>query len=127
MKILADENCESEIVEGLRVRGHDVITIAELAPSLDDLNIFAMAQREGRLLLTSDHDFGVIAEHAKLRPPVVVLMRLERVSPPKRAQITLRALDEIGEDAADRFIVVEPHQIRSRQYEPERGKDALDP
>ena len=118
MKILADENCESEILTGLRARGHDVVTIGELAPSIDDLSIFAMAQRDGRLLLTSDHDFGVIAEHAGLRPPAVVLMRLERVSPPRRAQIVLRAFDEIAEGIADKFIVIEPSQIRTRVYEP---------
>jgi predicted nuclease of predicted toxin-antitoxin system len=99
-------------------RGHDVITVSELAPSIDDPSIFAMTQREGRPLLTSDQDFGLIAEPAELRPPVVVLMRLERISPPKRAEIALRAVDEIADGVVDRFIVIEPHQIRSRVYEP---------
>jgi predicted nuclease of predicted toxin-antitoxin system len=126
MKILADENCELEIVVGLRALGHDVVTIAELAPSLDDPSIFAMAQREGRLLLTNDQDFGVIAEHARLRPPAVVLLRLERVSPPKRVQIAPRAFDEIDEGVSGTFFVVEPHQIRSRLYEPKGVANALD-
>ncbi len=84
-----------------------------------------MAQEGGRLLLTSDQDFGVIAEHAMLRPPAVVLMRLERVSPLNRVQIVLRAFDEIDEGSFDRFIVIEPHQIRSRLYEPR--SEVLDP
>ena len=121
MKILADENCDIAIVLGLRARGHDVVTIAELAPSIDDASVFVMAQKDGRFLLTSDQDFGVIAERARLRPPAVVLMRLERVLPSNRAQIVLRAFDEIDEGSFDRFIVIEPHQIRSRLYEPRGG------
>jgi predicted nuclease of predicted toxin-antitoxin system len=118
MKILADENCETELVAGLRDRGHDVITIAELAPSIDDEVIYAIAQKEARVLLTSDQDFGLIAEHARVRPPAVALMRLERVSPPRRLQIVLDAIDDLSETRTGTFIVIEPHQVRSRCYEP---------
>lgn len=118
MKILADENCETELIASLRMRGHDVVTIMELAPSIDDEVIYAIAQREGRVLLTSDQDFGLIAEHARMRPPAVALMRLERVSPPRRVQIVLDAIDDLSEIRTDTFIVIEPYQVRSRYYEP---------
>jgi predicted nuclease of predicted toxin-antitoxin system len=118
MKVLADENCELELVDRLRTRGYDVVTIAELAPSIDDESIFAIAQSDGRVLLTSDQDFGLIAEHARVRPPAVALMRLERVSPPRRVQIVLDALDSLSGASTGVFIVIEPHQVRSRQYEP---------
>lgn len=118
MKILADENCEVAIVAELRARGHDIVTIVKLAPSTDDESIFALAQKEGRVLLTSDQDFGLIAEHASVRPPTVALMRLERISPPKRVQIVSDAIDSLGETRTNSFIVIEPHQVRSRNYEP---------
>ncbi|HEX4534309.1 MAG TPA: DUF5615 family PIN-like protein [Rhizomicrobium sp.] len=117
MKIVADENCEAEIVTGLRKLGHDVASITELAPGMNDEEIFAWAHREGRVLLTSDHDFGLIAEHARLRPAAVILMRLERVSSPSRVRIALEAITALGESVSQQFFVVEPHQIRGRAYE----------
>lgn len=118
MKILADENCEREMVDGLRAAGYDVVTISEIAPSDDDASIFQFAQREGRVLLTNDQDFGVIAEHADLRPPAVALMRLERVSPPRRTELVLRAFAQLDEVLKNQFVVIEPHQTRVRVYQP---------
>jgi predicted nuclease of predicted toxin-antitoxin system len=65
MKILADENCEREMIDKLRALGHDVVTIVDIAPSTDDESVFQFAAREGRVLLTNDRDFGVIAERSE--------------------------------------------------------------
>jgi predicted nuclease of predicted toxin-antitoxin system len=118
MKILADENCEREMVDGLGRAGHDVVTILDLAPSMDDEAVFKLAGDEDRILLTNDHDFGLIAEHAMARPPAVILMRLDRLSFPRRMEILLQTLAELSNDVSDQFIVLEPHQIRARVYEP---------
>jgi predicted nuclease of predicted toxin-antitoxin system len=118
MKILADENCERKMVDDLRAAGHDVITILDMSPSVDDETVFTIARREGRLLLTNDHDFGVIAEHADVRPPAVVLMRLERLSLRRRTELVLRTFAELGDSFDSQFIVIEPHQVRTRVYEP---------
>jgi len=118
MKILADENCEREIVQGLRSAGHDVVTILDTAPSIGDERIFGLAQAEGRILLTNDLDFGLIAERAAHGPPAVVLMRLERLRLERRIEIVVRTFAEIGEGVGDQFIVIEPYQVRVRTYEP---------
>ena len=118
MKIIADENCERGIVHGLRAFGHDVTTILDLLPSIDDESVFALAQSESRILLTNDHDFGMIAERAIRRPPAVVLMRLERLSLQRRVEIVVRTFTEMGEDVNNQFVVIEPHQVRARTYEP---------
>ena len=118
MKILADENCEREMVDRLRIAGHDVVTVLDMAPSIDDEMVFELAQQEGRVLLTNDHDFGVIAEHSEARPPAVILMRLERLSFHRRMEIVLHTFAELGDSLPGQFIVIEPHQLRSRYYEP---------
>jgi predicted nuclease of predicted toxin-antitoxin system len=118
MKVLADENCEREMIDGLRTAGHDVVTILDMSPSVDDETVFGLAQSQGRILLTNDHDFGVIAEHANVRPPAIVLMRLERLSLRRRIEAVLRTFAELEEDIMAQFIVLEPHQVRTRVYEP---------
>jgi predicted nuclease of predicted toxin-antitoxin system len=118
MKVLADENCEREMIDSLRLAGHDVETILDMSPGIDDEMVFGLAQSESRVLLTGDHDFGLIAERATARPPAVLLMRLERLSLRRRIEIVLHILAELGEGIASQFIVIEPHQVRSRIYEP---------
>ena len=118
MKILADENCEREMIAALRMAGHDVVTILDMAAGVDDGWVFEFAQNEGRVLLTNDRDFGVIAEHADVRPPAVILMRLERLGFRNRMEIILRRLAELGDGVDRQFVVIEPHQVRTRVYEP---------
>jgi predicted nuclease of predicted toxin-antitoxin system len=118
MKLLADENCEREMVDGLRMAGHDVITILDMMPSIDDATVFRLAQGEGRVLLTNDHDFGLIAERAEARPPVVILMRLDPLSLSRRIECVVQAVAELGDDLDRQFIVVEPHRVRTRTYDP---------
>ena len=118
MKLLADENCERKMIENLRAAGHDVVTILDMSPSIDDETVFKLARSEGRVLLTNDRDFGLIAERAANRPLAVLLMRLDPLSLGRRIDVVLRSLAELGDGLVGQFIVIEPHQIRSRIYEP---------
>jgi len=118
MKILADENCEREMIDALRLTGYDVVTILDTSPSVDDRMVFGRALTEGRVLLTSDRDFGVIAERSEMRPPAIILMRLERVGLRVRIGIVLSTLAGLGDDIDRQFVVIEPHQVRTRVYEP---------
>jgi len=58
MRWLADECVSAGLVAHLRTLGHDVSYVAELAPSEPDVTVMARAQRDARLLLTEDKDFG---------------------------------------------------------------------
>ncbi len=58
MRILADENVARDIVVWLRTGGHDVLFAAEVAPGTADIRWVEIAQREQRVILTSDKDFG---------------------------------------------------------------------
>ena len=118
MKILADENCERDMIDALRREGHDVLSILDLSPSIDDGEVFNLAHNEDRVLLTNDRDFGVIAERANARPPAVVMMRLDRLSLSRRTEIVLHTFSELNASIDRQFIVIEPHQVRTRVYEP---------
>jgi len=58
MKVLADESVEGRIVEFLRDQGHDVLYVTETAPGTPDPQVLEMANREQRILVTNDKDFG---------------------------------------------------------------------
>lgn len=56
MRALLDEMIPPAVAEQLRQRGHDVIAVTERADlrSLPDREIFALAQAEGRAIVTRD-------------------------------------------------------------------------
>ena len=53
MNFLADESVDQPIVEQLRADGHDVLAVAETAPSIPDDTVLAQANHRGDLLLTA--------------------------------------------------------------------------
>jgi predicted nuclease of predicted toxin-antitoxin system len=55
---LADECVHSDVVNALRVAGHDVLYAAESARQTADTILIDEAHSRGRILLTEDKDFG---------------------------------------------------------------------
>jgi len=45
-------------VHDLRRRGHDVVSVAEVAPAISDRQVLKMAETEGRIIITFDSDYG---------------------------------------------------------------------
>ena len=66
MRILANENFPADAVSALRDRGHDVAWIRTDSPGITDKDVLDRAQREDRILITFDKDFGELAFRLKL-------------------------------------------------------------
>jgi predicted nuclease of predicted toxin-antitoxin system len=65
VRLVADESCDFSIVLAIRAAGHDVVSIMETMPGVDDERVIAVATSDKRLLLTEDKDFGQLC----LLPP----------------------------------------------------------
>jgi predicted nuclease of predicted toxin-antitoxin system len=61
MRILANENVSSTVIQILRDHGHDVLSVKESLRGEKDPAILARAQAEERLVVTHDKDFGELA------------------------------------------------------------------
>lgn len=82
MRVLADENVPEPAVAALRAHGYDVVWMHEVAAGTPDLEVLARAQREQRVLVTLDKDFGELAfRHGAAAQCGVVLVRLTAISP----------------------------------------------
>ena len=69
-------------VEWLRKSGHDAIHLHEHGlDRLPDSDILVRAQKEERILLTSDLDFGYLLAISRAQLPSVVIFRLADMSP----------------------------------------------
>jgi predicted nuclease of predicted toxin-antitoxin system len=114
MKILANENFPRPAVEALRDRGHDILWARTEMPGIDDDAVLDRAQRENRLVLTMDKDFGELAFRWGLPSSCgVVLFGVAAHSP---QWITSRIVNVMGSRSewAESFAVVEEHRTRVR-------------
>lgn len=76
MKFLVDSAVSPEVAAGLRDLGHDAVHVSDygLGTSTDEA-ILARAQAEGRIVVTSDTDFGELLADSGASEPSVVLFR----------------------------------------------------
>ena len=77
MRWLIDECVDAALVVQLRESGHDVIYMTDVAPRATDAEVMSRANRENRLLLTEDKDFGDLVFRQAKTVPGVVLLRIE--------------------------------------------------
>ena len=122
MRIVANENVSSTVIRELRQRGHDVLSVKESMRGSSDEHVLAMAQRERRLILTHDKDFGELA--IRLGLPAdggVILLRLTGAD---RERDNRRAVEAIQgrTDWPGHFAAVTDDQVRMRPLPKGRGK-----
>lgn len=112
MRLLANENFPLDAVEALRAEGHDVAWIREDARGSNDEQVLARGQKEERILITFDKDFGELAFRSKLPASSgVILFRITMSSSQHLAQVAVQAIAS-RTDWAGHFSVVEDNRIR---------------
>src|SRR5262249_22724835 len=111
---LANENVTATVIEGLRQRGHDVLSVKESMRSEPDDVILARAQAEQRIVVTHDKDFGELAFRSHLPASGgVILFRLAGSDPDTDNRRILEAL-ESRTDWAGHFSIITDDRIRMR-------------
>jgi len=114
MRILADENVARDIVTWLRSSGHDVLFAAEIAPGAADIRWAELAEREQRVILTFDKDFGELVFRGGLTSHGVVLLRLDNLPVPAILARLQDVWSVVEANPARRFIVITEKGVRVR-------------
>ena len=111
---LADECVDAMLVARLRGAGHDAIYMAEVAKSTSDRDIIAWAQREARLLLTEDKDFGELVFRWRAALPGLVLLRIDPRQHELKWTRLKAAIDRYGQLLIGKYTVIEEGRFRAR-------------
>lgn len=115
MRFLSDENIGHGVIEPLRKLGFDVKSILEINPGLNDTNVLALANKENRILITSDKDFGELIYTRKLVHAGVILLRLKNNSSKHKLRV-LKSLFKISNEELEKsFTVVKDNTVRIRK------------
>lgn len=94
MKVLVDANLSPRVATALKGAGHDTVHVYEvgLAHASDD-EILAAAERDGRLVVSGDADFGMLLAIRRAAGPSFVLIRsADRLTPDEQGQLLVDVL-----------------------------------
>jgi predicted nuclease of predicted toxin-antitoxin system len=116
LKFHANENIEAEAVAFLRSSGHDVTYAAETQPRASDEEVLEHATVEGRILITSDKDFGELCFRRALPSCGVILLRGKDLSAEGRIRLLQRLLASDPPLKTAFFIVITDRGIRRRPF-----------
>jgi predicted nuclease of predicted toxin-antitoxin system len=112
MNFLADESCAGPVIQALREAGHDVVAISEVAAGVADDEVLDRAQREKRVLITEDRDFGELVYARGRSSSGVILVRFPSRARRVKPATVVEAVAKLGTRLQDSFTVVEPGRVR---------------
>jgi predicted nuclease of predicted toxin-antitoxin system len=115
VRFLLDQSTDARLGVYLRRLGHDATRIgAEYPAGLADLAVLAIAERERRILITDDRDFGELV--VRLEPPHAGIIYL-RLGSYAELSIKVARLNYVLTHYAthlDQLLVVTLHRVRIR-------------
>ena len=114
MKFLVDESAGWSIVRRLRSLGHDVASVEEDRPGVEDSEVCAWANREGRVIITNDKDFGRLVFQAKLPNQGVILLRLQDEMATNKVRVISDILAGYEDRLMNHFLVASESEVRIR-------------
>lgn len=117
MKLLIDNALSPIVANRLREAGHDAVHVRERnLQAASDAEILAVAEQEGRVIVSADTDFGTLLTLRSKRQPSFLLLRRQRdLGPSVTASLLIDTLPRITADLeSGAVVVVSDDRIRIR-------------
>ena len=112
MKILVDAHIGRLIVGFLEGLGHDVLRATTLPRKTPDAAILRMAVAEGRIVITSDKDFGELVFRLHEPAKGIILLRIDVRHETERLEVLARFWSRIERSVVGHFVVVTSKTVR---------------
>jgi predicted nuclease of predicted toxin-antitoxin system len=116
VKLLVDEALQRRVAELLDAAGHEAVHAIEVGlQGAKDLMILNRARDDGRVVVTTDTDFGTLLALSGHNAPSVILLRGIDDHSDARAAGVLAAISAVGKQLERGGVaVVEPGRVRIR-------------
>jgi len=116
MKFLIDNVLSPSIAKGLCEAGHDAVHIRDKGmQSASDEEVFELAAKENRVLVSADTDFGTLIALRQEKEPSIVIFRRSDKRPQTHLHLLLTNIEHIKNFLEKGSIVVfDETQIRVR-------------
>ena len=115
MRFLVEECSGPGVARWLADQEHDVSSVYDERPGIDDAAVIGWAHDEDRILVTNDKDFGERVYREGRDHCGVILLRLDDERTPNKIAALRDLLCHHGDRLEGRFVVVTEEQIRFAQ------------
>ena len=115
LKFLVDESSGKKLFIFLLDKGFDVKFVTEIMPQASDKDVLQFAEKEDRVLITNDKDFGELIFRLGRPSSGIVFLRLKKDSPQNRQKYVDNIIGHYGSQLRNNFIVVTDNQVRVRK------------
>jgi len=112
MRFLVDECTGKKLAKLLEKESHDVLFVGDVMPSASDDEVIRRAEKENRILITDDRDFGELVFRLGKPTKGVILLRTG-VNPEKRLKALVKLLRNY--EIAEKFVVLKEDSVRIRR------------
>jgi len=112
MRFLVDECTGPGVANWLREQGHEVFSVYDESPGLDDTLILTKAFHEKWILITNDSDFSVRVFRDRLPHVGVIYLRLANERTPNKIEVVRELLANHSDSLEGRFVVVTESKVR---------------
>ena len=114
LKFLADENIAPIVIKSLQEQGFNIVSVYEKKLSgTSDEKILGFAQKQNRIVLTHDKDFGNLIHQILQLHKGVILLRLRNQSPQNVILHLIPFLKKVKEEKIkNRLVIFQEGRVR---------------
>lgn len=118
MRLVADESVDFGIIEALRKKSFDVISISENNSGINDTEVIEIANTHKCLLITEDKDFGELTYRLKLNHNGILLIRLSDLTREDRIILASEIIEKYAHNFFNCFSVLTKQGLRIKSKPP---------
>lgn len=112
MKFLVDECVGTTVAQWLKQNNYDAVSIYDNMQGAPDDAVLVKAVSEGRILITSDKDFGEMIFKSKKHHCGVLLLRLADEKPANKIYVLTIVLQNYMQELMGNFVVATEKAVR---------------
>jgi predicted nuclease of predicted toxin-antitoxin system len=115
MKLVADESVDFGIINRLRQKGFEVISVLEECSGVTDKDVLKIAVDKKCLLITEDKDFGELTYRLKLMHYGILLIRINDLGRKERIETVSKFIEQYFSDLNENFTVLTKRGLRIKK------------
>ena len=113
MKLLLDADIPRSFLSRLKDQGHDVIDVRNLSKApLQDEEVFQVASKEQRILITRDLDFSNILHYPPKSSYGIIVLRTHLLPREEMFEILLKALQTPESQLQKTLVIAQKSRLR---------------